>query len=238
MQKFTLNIILLLALNSAYSQKVEIIRQSENLISKTDNYFAFLETTTDTLQLTFVATVKASGKKNDVSLQNLFYKIHNKANALGANSFKLNTYISNDSTTESVLILDTYVGSVAVLDTNFDHHEQNMIVIFGDDKINGSDTYSFKINDEKKNIKSGTYYKYIIAKDREIKINNGGFLGMTVFLKWKPNKQAAFLSLTGFGIGGPLSSQTIGLSFNTGRINSIEGDFGLLLMQILKQSPK
>jgi hypothetical protein len=44
--------------------------------------------------------------------------------------------------------------------------------------------------------------------------------------------------ITGFGTGGgPLPPPgTIGVSFNTGRINELTDDYGQFLIQILKQS--
>ena len=67
-----------------------------------------------------------------------------------------------------------------------------------------------------------------------MQINKGGFTGMTVWVKWKEGKSSTYLSLTGLGIGNatyPYGS--VGASINTGRLNFIETDLGLLLTRLL-----
>lgn len=58
---------------------------------------------------------------------------------------------------------------------------------------------------------------------------------MTAWIIYKKDKPASFFSLTGLGLGGVgIPSGGTGASFNTGRINRINGDIGHLLAMILK----
>lgn len=222
--------------NLIFAQTIEVIRNSEFQPPKKEKDFAFLEPTTDTTDIKFMATIKAigDGKKADIEL--LFYKLKAKAQELGANSFKLNSFSKLDSTNTSILILDTYYGTDSALNRNFQNHEKNVIYIFGNAEKSDK-TYSFKIDNTKKEIKGGTFYKHQNKEGQEMKINKGGLSGATIWVKWKENKPATFLTLTGFGLGGaPVPVGQIGISFNTGRINYIDGNLGHLLVLLLTQS--
>lgn len=237
MQKIKTLLLLILVSNFCFSQTIEIIKKSENKILVKGNDFAFLEKNTDTNKLEFVATIKSTGINSKTNLSSLYFAILEKAKAIGANCFKLNSFSLNDSSKIYSLTLDTYFGVDSLLDQNFDNHEKNMFFIFGDEKINGSDTYTFKIDGEKKKIKSGTYYKQELKEGKEVKINKGGISGMSIWLNWKPKRQSAFFNFTGFGLGGgSVPVGVVGASFNTGRITNIDGNLGSLLTQILKIS--
>lgn len=237
MQKILSLTLIIFISNYCFSQTVEILRKSEKIQLSKGNDFAFLETKTDTSKLEFVATIKATGINSKTNLSSLYFTILENAKAIGANSFKLNSYLQNDSSKIYSLILDTYFGVDSLLDLNFDNHEKNMFFIFGDEKIDGTDTYSFKIDGVKKKIKSGTYYKQELKEGKEVKINKGGITGMTIWLNWKPKRQSAFFNFTGFGLGGgSVPVGVVGASFNTGRISNIDGNLGSLLTQILKIS--
>lgn len=219
----------------AVAQKVEVLNKSAFQPGQKSKDFAFLEPATDTTGITFMATLQATGnKKEDVEL--LFYKLKAKASELGANAFKLNSFTSADSSHPITLTLDTYFGTDSALETNFEHHVKNVIYIFGDFK-KSEKTYSFKIDNVKTEIRGGTFYKYQNKEGQEVKINKGGFSGATVWIKWKEDKPAAFLTLSGFGLGGaPVPVGEMGMSFNTGRISYIDGNFGHLLVSLLTQS--
>ena len=86
-------------------------------------------------------------------------------------------------------------------------------------------------------LKSGTYYKHIRTQGKEVKISKGGLTGMTLWYTLNGNKPNLFLTLTGLGLGGgSVPTDVVGLSFNTGRIQPVQGDLGCLLITILKQS--
>jgi hypothetical protein len=234
--KLFLTIILLLNTFLIFSQTVEILNQSDKKFASPTNDFAYIENKSDTTKFEFVAAIKATDNNKTTNIQTLYNSILDKAKSIGANCFKLNSYLRNDTTNDVVLILDTYFGNDSSVNDNFAVHEKNTVFIFCNDKINESETFNFKINGDKKKIKSGTYYKEIIKEGQEIKLNKGGFTGMTMWFTWKKGKPATFLTLTGFGLGGgPIPYGTIGVSFNTGRIYPIDEDLGTLLAQILKE---
>lgn len=226
----------LLFSSSIHAQTFEIISQSDFRSTTKEKDFAFLEPKTDTTDLKFVATIKAYGEGKKAALDVLFYGVKIKAQKLGANAFKMKHFERNDSTDATTLILDVYYGTDSLLTTNFDNHEKNVIYIFGDFKPSEK-TYSFKLDDNKQELKSGTVYKYVNTEGREVKINKGGFSGATVWIKWAENKPASFLTMTGFGLGGgPVPAGQIGMSFNTGRLNFVDGNLGHLLVSLLPQS--
>ncbi len=218
------------------AQNIEIINKSGFQVLEKGKDFSFIESATDTADMKFIATLKATGETKKEDLEVLFQKLKMKAQELGANCFKLSSFNIIDSGNKRILILDTYYGIDSVLDLNFKNHNKNAVYIFGDseksDKI-----YSFKIDNVKKEIKGGSFYKYQNKEGQKVKINKGGFSGATIWIKWEENKPPIFLTLTGFGLGGaPVPDGQIGMSFNTGRINYVDGDFGLLLVALLTQS--
>jgi hypothetical protein len=222
--------------NLLNAQTVEVINKSEFQPEKNDKYFDFIQPTTDTTDIKFIASIKSTGEGRKMDLEDLFYKLKVKAKELGANAFRLSSYKIIDSINKSVLILDTYYGTDSALNLNFKNQEKNVVYIIGDYE-NSDYTYSFKIDKIKKEINGGTFYRHQIKEGQEVKINKGGFTGATLWVKWKENKPAVFLSLTGFGLGGgPVPAGQIGISFNTGRINFIDDDFGHLLVSLLTQS--
>ncbi len=222
--------------NLATAQTIEIIRKSDFQPDYRVNDFAFLEPVTDTTDIKFIATIKAIGVDKNVDIEQLYFKLKTRAQELGSNFFRLNSFSKSDSINTFILILDTYYGTDSALNRNFQNHEKNVIYIFGNAEKSDK-TYSFKIDNTKKEINGGTFYKHQNKEGQEVKINKGGFSGATIWVKWKENKPATFLTLTGFGLGGaPVPVGQIGISFNTGRINYIDGNLGHLLVLLLTQS--
>ena len=231
-----LTIACLISCNLTIAQNVEVLKKSDFQPEQKAKDFACIEPATDTTDIRFIAAIKVTGERKKESLEVLFYKLKAKAQELGANSFKLNSFKTIDSINKSVLILDTYYGTDSALNLNFKNQEKNVVYIFGDaeksDKI-----YSFKIDNVKTEIKGGTFYRYINKEGQDVKINKGGLTGATIWIKWKEGKPATFLTLTGFGLGGaPIPAGQLGMSFNTGRINYIDGNLGHLLVSLLTQS--
>lgn len=218
------------------SQKVEILKSSERSGLPPAEDFAFIEPQTDTVNYSFVATYRVAGKGDERDVSNLFFLISEQAKKDGANCFKLNLYEPNDSLNETTLTLDTYFWTDSSRLVNFNNHEQNCIYIFGLERTNDNKSISFKIDNEKKTLGAGTYYKYVRTQGKKVKITKGGIAGMTVFYTLEGNKPSIFLTLTGFGLGGmSIPDGMIGASFNTGRITAIQGDLGCLLKVLLTQ---
>lgn len=220
--------------NLLNGQTVEVINKSALIPELQGKDFAFIESTTDTTDIKFIATIKASGKGKKGDLDLLFYKIRAKAMELGANAFKLSSYTAMDSLKKTVLTLDTYYGTDSALISNLKNREKNVVYIFG--ALEKSDkTYLFKVDNEKVEMKSGTFYKVQNKAGQEVKISKGGFTGATVWIKGKEDRPATFLTLTGFGLGGgTVPAGQIGMTFNTGRINYVDGNLGCLIVLLLK----
>jgi hypothetical protein len=219
------------------AQNIEVINKSGFQTVEKVNQFSFIEPLTDTTNIKFIATIKVTGETKKEEVVVLFNKLKTKAQQLGANAFKLNSFKIIDSSNIKILILDTYYGADSAMNLNFKNHVKNIVYIFGDAEKSDK-TYSFKIDNVKKEIKGGTFYKYQNKEGQKVKINKGGFSGATLWINWKENKPATFLTLTGFGLGGAQIpyDQQFGMSFNTGRINYIDGDLGHLLTTVLTQS--
>ena len=221
------------------AQSIEIICKSDFISTSTDNDFSFIERTLDTTSLHFIARIKAIGKDNDTNIETLYKAIKDASHKLGANCFKFDDYKRQDSLNISMLVLDVYLGSDSLLNLNFLKHEKNVVYIFGSEKKSNK-IYTFKLNNKKQIIKSGSFYKYQNKVGQEVKINKGGLFGATLWIKWRENKAATFLTLTGLGLSGatiqPPKYGTIGLTINTGRIYYLDGNLGHLLVLLLKQS--
>jgi len=218
-----------------FSQTVEIIQSNDYTTEKPGNDFAYIVDKVDTSRLQFVARYKSLGKGKESSVQYLYYSILHSAKAKGANSFKLLNYYVNEKMDEAYLILDTYFSVDSILSENYNLSEKNVVYIFGGKIERGNNVYSFKVNNEKKQLSSGFYCKLNINEGEEIKINKGGITGESRIIKGTKNKGAVFISLGGFGLDGASSSWGTGsVLISTGRIEKLDSDFGLVLTSILK----
>ena len=155
---------------------------------------------------------------------------------LGSNCFILRNF-TYDSLKRPFIHIDAYYGTESIMSANNSNYETNEVFVFGSEKIS-SDSFSLKVNNTTKTFKSGTYLKFNLKESEELTLNKGGFTGGTWKLKYEKEKAPLYLMITGFGTGGgPLPPPgTIGVSFNTGRINELTDDYGQFLIQILKQS--
>jgi hypothetical protein len=230
------NILVLFCLvitNIAAAQNIEVVSKGNFQFEEKGRYFAFLETKTDTSRLQYVASFKASAEDKRASISDLFFGIKHEAQNLGATCFRLKTY-SRDGKNTSIE-LDAYFGDDSLLHINAANHEKNTVFVFCSDRLT-DEKYSIKVNDKKREFASGTYMKFQLKEGEELKLNKGGFTGASMWLNYKPDKPALFVTTTGFGLDSPMAPGTVGLSFNTGRFNYMDESLGRLLTQILKQS--
>lgn len=152
-----------------------------------------------------------------------------KAVDLSANAFK---YIGKEqSGNKTSVILDLFSAKSQLIELNEQNSQTNVIYIFGND----SKTQKFKIDDQKIELQPNEIYRFELLKNKEVKINKGGFTGMTVFHRWRENQPVIFYAfgsgnLTGHGNG----SDSIGLSISTGNIIELKSDFAYLLMELKK----
>jgi len=221
---------------SLLSQNVEIIQQADIKNLPEAKIFAFIEPTTDTSDIRYLATMSATAKNKKSVIENLYFDIRKEATQIGANCYKIRSFERGGSQNEAILILDCYVASESTLKENTKNHEDNVVFIFGGER-EGEPSTSFKINDEEIELNSGTYYKITLKPEEKIKISKGSITGASITLRWEKDKKPAFYTLSGFGLA-PMNQQPMnGISFNTANINKIQNiSLGLLLTKLLKQA--
>ncbi len=114
----------------------------------------------------------------------------------------------------------------------------NNVYVFGNNDLTDRKPTIFKVNGQKTEVNSGEFKLFPVKIGEEIKINKGGFTGMTLWIKGMENKESTFLSFSGFGINGLIynSYGGTGISFNTGSIYSFNPNLGLLLLKIFKET--
>ncbi len=222
--------------NLVLAQNVEVLHRAERLPEYEAERFSFIAPDSDTSRLQFVATLRATGVGKNANLELVFNKLREKAQTLGGNAFKLRQFSRIDEIPKSILTLDVYFASDSALKLNHEKHSKNMVYIIGSPEKSDK-TYSFKIDNLKKEIKGGTFYRHENKEGQEIKINKGGFTGTTVWIKWKKNKPATFLTLSGMSVlNTPPPPGQMGASITTGRIYYLDENLGYLLLNLLAES--
>ena len=220
-----------------YSQEIEILEKGDTLQKPKYVQFIYLSEQTSLDSSTFVAKIKATGSLRNVS--SLFLFINAEAQKKGANCFKFESFERIDSQ-NGELILSTYYndGESNFFDVNWQNLPKDKIYIFGSQNIVESKTQSYKINGEKHEIQSGKFAMYDIKPDEEMKINKGGFTGMTLWVKRKVEGYCSFLNFSGIGLNGTsynAYSGGVGVSINTGTINKIEPNLALALLKMYSE---
>lgn len=228
-------IFLLLFVNFSFCQKVEFISKNDTLNVNKDNYFGYLFPETDLSKAKLVAKVKGKGSLNTIS--GIFQRIKYDTTKIGANSFVVESYSKIDDNNVE-MVLSTYYCSDEIFENNFKNVPKNFIYVLGSENFSSEKIQNFKINGEKHEISSGKYKKFDVKIGEELKINKGGFAGMTLWIKGEEEKGSTFLSFTGLGLMGgeyyPVNGG-MGIAINTGRINLVEPNLGLLLLRVFEE---
>jgi hypothetical protein len=233
MKTFIISFVFLLALDSVSGQD-----------NKRYSSFEYIEDSSDSSSITLMKSQTVVSEKNS-DIASMYYTIKMRARGMDANCFRFKSF-TRDSSGTMTLTLDTYYAKEEFIKSNFQNHPTNTVYVIGDGEFSEK-TYSFRVNGEKKIISSGTFYEVIIPSGGKAKINKGGFTGTTAIISWEEGKPCQFLSLSGFGLAGghnalyPYATYPggmgIGVSFTTGKLKSVERNFGLLMTDILKQVP-
>ncbi|MEJ8843504.1 hypothetical protein WG954_14030 [Lacibacter sp. H375] len=222
---------------NCHAQKVEVLKKADVGNLTEGKVFAFIQPSTDTSTMQFVATFAAKVRGKKAAIELLYYEIRKKATKLGANCYKINSFTRNTSKNECELILDSYAASDTLIDINTANHEKNVVFVFGreneDDK-----PVTLNVNGETKEIKAGHYLRLELIEGKELKLNKGGAVGgSTAWLNWEKDKLPQFYTLTGFGLSSITQQPANGITFNTGRINRINNmSVGFLLVKLLKEN--
>lgn len=216
-------------------EQVELISTHQTLEKSKDNYFGYLFPETNLAEATLIAKVKGKGKKNQ--LVSVMRQIKNMMTESGANAFLIEQYQSTDSKTFEIVIA-AYYCSDDLFEENYTHVPKNKVYVFGNDDLTNQRSINYKINGEKKEVYSLKYQKYEVKIGEELKINKGGFTGMTFWISGKENKGSTFLTFTGLGFGGANYNPAnggVGVSINTGRIDPIDPNLGLVLLKVFEE---
>jgi hypothetical protein len=153
---------------------------------------------------------------------------------MGANSFKLANYTKNEIKKEASLSLDVFKANDSTLNSSKSTRERNVVYVFLNDFAE-NESYTFIINDNNKEIKSGTYYRYQLKQGESAIVDPGGLLSSSFAIKWKKDNPSSFITLTDFGQEDPSKDYDYsGRYFNTKRINRTEPSLGWLLIELMK----
>ena len=233
MKKITL--FLLFICQISYSQTIEFLTKNDTLQKPKYQEFIYINDATDTIGSIKVARIKASGGFENPT--QLFLKIKSESQKLGANSFRFNEFKKNEDNSAE-LILDVYFSTDEILETNFKNIPKNKIYIFGDDNLLSTKSQNYKVNGVKYEIGAGQFKEFSVKIGEEMKINKGGFTGMTIWIKGIEDKSSTFINFSGANVTGASYNpynRGVGISINTGFINKMEPNIALFLLKIFKE---
>jgi hypothetical protein len=218
-----------------YCQKVEVLSRTRFASHKISASFEYIEAKTPAPLIKPIATIKASGTKNNSSIPNLFFQLQNKAIVLGANSFKINSYKRDRRTNEAQMTLDIFFTSDSLLTVNANNHPKNEVFIFGDGEETG-DTKSFNLDQTEIEILPGSYYQFHLRKGDIKELNAGGILGQSITMRGKEKMHSKYLTVTGYGLPPDFEeSSYFGKIFDM-QIHPIDRALGRVLVSLLKPS--
>lgn len=232
MRKYLIILLGLVFLQSSFAQEVKVINQSDQNFrkAKAKEAFHYIESTMDTTNLTYVATLEVSGLTNP-SLFDMFKKMREQAKKLGANSFKLKRY----SLATIHLVADVYKAPPEVLDINNTLKPQNTIFVFAGDPFEKTAYYSFEMNGIGKSVKNGTYFRYALHEGEQVKLKKGNVTGTIMWVKWKPNQMPNYYSIKGFTDETVVKRTAQSESFKEGKFHSVDSGLAGLLVSVLEE---
>jgi hypothetical protein len=236
MKKLLLLLVLLAIFPSLTAQKIDFISIGDTLQKPVYQQFIYISDSTDVSNSIFVGKAKCIGELKNVIF--LFNSIRSKALEYGANSFKFESFKKLNGE-NGELILSLYYNEGDFFEHNAEKLPKNKIYIFGLQNLLSDRSQTFKLDDTKYEISAGTYLEFE-RKEKETKINKGGFSGETLHIKKSEEGFCKFLSFSGIDINGAQANPAtgaVGVSFNTGKINNIEPNLALTLMRIYKLTP-
>ena len=221
---------MLTAFGVANSQEITIVSKASDSFArqKSDTDIEYLERGIDTAKLTFVATVKLampSGK----GVADAYDLLSKEARALGANSYMI-SHINEDHTDAT---LQLYLVSEKILSYNNGLKPQNTFYIFGHDR-DGAESYDhFELNGAAQSLRNGTYFKYELKRGEQVKLRKGTVTGTTMWIKWKPDQQAGYHSLSGFYKHPVVKRTAVTQADKPGKFLPVESSLGRSLTSVL-----
>jgi len=230
--KHLIFIVAILSMPYTFGQQFKILEKSDLYCEPQYLKFVSISEETPVDQTTFVATFRVEGALK--YMLPLYYQIKNKAQKLGANSFRFRSFRKLEKE-KAELIVETYFNDESFFETNALHVPVNTIFVFGKPNFPDGKTQTLNINGEDQKIGSGKYME--IALSEEIKLSKGGFAGSSMAIAPNSPGLPLFFILSGSRIsGGGNNSGGIGLSFNGGGMEQLEENLGLLLLKIYEKN--
>jgi uncharacterized protein YbjQ (UPF0145 family) len=224
---------MLLEIN-AQAIKIEILKQSgySSNIKKYSAFFGgratmyYLDNKFDTAKAHFIASIKGTSEKKWPTIEEVYNKVVNQANKLGANAVIPKKVVLSDSI---VFELDFYYASDTALEINEILKEKNVVYVFGN-LTEGMNKKSVMVNNNTEEIEAGYFKKYILSKTATVFYRSTG-LAWSDFTFIAKNEQAYIISIAGLGNVARRNS-IIG---STQPMSFVERDLGLILLKGLKQ---
>jgi len=202
--------------------------------------FLYIPAAMETGSFRYVRTLQGSLKYGE-EIYSLYKILRTEAKKLGANCYKLRSFVRNDTTKMMTLTMAVFFADELQRIIISNNQETNCLFLFSDDMFNNKKT-SFELNDSNITVASGCYYKYVIQQNEEIKVRKGGFVGDKFKTKWEIDGPSRFLTVEGFKMSSlplvPIVAPGIVLvplpvGASTGKLRELDYNFGFLLTQIL-----
>jgi hypothetical protein len=216
--------------------KIEVLQKStfESNLKKYNSFLGgraamyFLNSKFDTSYVNYIATLKAKTEKRWPTIEEVYNKVVNKANSLGANAFTTKQVHIADSI---VFVFDFYYATDETLNANRLQTEKNVVYIFGNlDK--GMPVITYKVNKEKDFVHGGFYKKYTLDR------NTTTVFSKSVGLAWGDVTLTANNSSYIFTVAGLANNarkeQAISTFANGIPLTQIEYNLGMVILQGLQ----
>jgi hypothetical protein len=214
-----------------WAQELRILESNDTLQRPKYQQFIYLSSSTPINEALYVAKIKATGSLKNIS--SLYERIQVKAQDLGANAFQFVAFsASNASIAE--LTLAVYQASDSLLEFNFEQLPKNKVFMLGSDNLLDTKVQTYKFQQQKRSIAAGTYHVYDLNQHEVIRLNKGGFTGMTLFFNKQAEGNSHYLDCSGIGLAGAVYNPYggLGVSITTGSIHRVEPNLALLLLDI------
>ena len=225
-------LVLIFSIQYSFGQQFKILEKSDLDLEPQNSKFIFISEETPLNPTTFVATFRVEGILKH--MLPLYYQIKNKAQKLGANSFRFRSFRKLEKG-KGELIIETFFNDELFFETNALNMPKNKVFIFGKPNFPDNKSQTLKINGEDQEITSGKYLEIVISD--EVKLSKGGFTGSSISIAPNSPELPLFLILSQARVSGRgYSPSGIGLSFSGNRIEQLEDDLGLLLLKIYEEN--
>jgi hypothetical protein len=189
----------------------------------------FIHDKLDTSKYRYITRILIKGAEGRATIQELYYNLRKKALDAGGNGYKKPVYNVANNTLQA----EVYSLTESGLHENIAFEEPNSIYIFGRERSTNK-KLTFYVNEEKKQLKGGTYYKYIIPEEKNVQISKGGPFNSPKIINWKPGGATTYIALSGVQIIDPQISGPNNLAISPGNMMLIEQGLGQLYMRLLK----